>query len=313
MIHYYIKTIIFLSWIFICCGHSNKEENNSKEAISAITYIPQIEYDSTYSYDFKSPSNTFILEKKLVEISGLAFDSSSNYFLSNNDEKGHIYKLDVNTFKIKEDKKFGKRGDYEAIEKVGDDIITCKSSGKLFFYNEITTKTISYDTPLKSQNDVEGLCYDPRINSLILACKGQPINAEKGRKNQKSVYLFDLEKKELNQDPFFSIYDEDLAAIVNRKFQNESKSKIRKWVKRAKEFSPSGIAINPESGDYYLISAKGSLLLILSEEKKLKNIIFLNSKTNPQPEGICFDKESNLYISTEGQGLRGKIFKFKYI
>jgi len=99
---------------------------------------------------------------------------------------------------------------------------------------------------------------------------------------------------------------------VKSVYASESKSKIKKLTNRVKDFAPSGIAIHPLSKEYYLISARGSTLVILDTNRQFKDLIFLNDKSNKQPEGICFDGQSNLYISTEGHGLSAKIFKFNY-
>ena len=156
------------------------------------------------------------------------------------------------------------------------------------------------------------MCFDEKSGTLLLACKGQPIAKVNGKKNQKCVYLFDLDSKELNVEPYLTIMDDDLISFVEFSHSDKAKSKLKQGKRRVKDFSPSGIAIHPISGDYYLTSGRGSLLVILGKDKQLKDVIFLNSKLNPQPEGITFDKDNNLYISTEGKGYNGKIFKFVY-
>ncbi|MDX1285770.1 MAG: SdiA-regulated domain-containing protein, partial [Draconibacterium sp.] len=80
--------------------------------------------------------------------------------------------------------------------------------------------------------------------------------------------------------------------------------------KRIQDFSPSGIAIHPENGSTYILSAKGSTLVIFDHNSDLEKVVLLNDKKIPQPEGICFDSKSNLYIATEGKGSPGKIFIF---
>ena len=51
-----------------------------------------------------------------------------------------------------------------------------------------------------ADNDVEGLCYDPKNNSLLLACKGNPGKKYKGNR---AVYEFSLDRKKLNKKPKF--------------------------------------------------------------------------------------------------------------
>ncbi len=100
---------------------------------------------------------------------------------------------------------------------------------------------------------------------------------------------------------------------VDVRYSKISKSKRKKLVNRSKSFAPSGLAVHPLNEDLYILSAKGSLLVIFDKTKFLKRVIFLNSKTIPQPEGIAFDQLNHLYIATEGQGFSGKIFKFNYL
>jgi len=312
MIQVTIRIALFYCLIFVCCGPMQKDNKTSNEVIkSRTTEIKQsVQQDS--NYNFEIPSETFVLDRNLSEISSLAYSNEDNTFITNNDESGHIFILDPNSFKIISREKFAKRGDYESIEKIGDDIIVCKNTGKLYFYNETSKETTTYNTELSAKNDVEGLCYEKSSNSLLLACKGHPLAKTDSKKNEKCIYKFDLEQKKLISEPFLSISDSELKSYVASTFANKSKSKLKKLKNKVKYFSPSGIAIHPVSGDYFLISAKGSLLVIIGKNKVLKEIAFLNNKTNPQPEGICFDKKNNLYISTEGKGFSGKIFKFNY-
>ncbi len=305
-----IKIILVGLSMFFCCGLSQTERNNSKEKKSNVFKIVEA-FQSDSNYDFTKPSEFFILEKKLGEISSLAYDPEENVFITNNDESGSFYFLDAKNFEIISEVDFGWNGDYESIEKVGNDVFICKSDGGLYVYNMITKKARKQITHLSSKNDVEGLCYDKRTNSLLLACKGEALNVSKDkREEKKSIYKFNLEAKKLNPKPHFTIKDSELKDYISSAYKEESKSKIKALKKKAIDFAPSGIAIHPESGDYYLISAIHSLLLIINQEKDLIDIVFLNKNTMPQPEGITFDKEKNLYISTEGHGSLAKIFKF---
>ncbi len=312
MIGLYLRIALFCSFTFLCCSSPQKgEKGNLIDAVEIVVEGEKtIEFQK--NYNFETPSETFVLDNRLGEISGLTYDLANDLFLSNNDEEGKIFTLDPTTFNINSEYKFSKKGDFEAIAKVDDYIVVSKNTGTLYFYNQTSNETISYNTELNTRNDVEGMCFDKETGSLLIACKGQPIAKIRGKKNQKCVYLFDLNEKKLNVDPYLTVMDSELTSFVESSHSGISKSKLKKLKRRVKSFAPSGIAIHPINGDYYLISGRGSVLVIIGKDKQLKDVIFLNSKSNPQPEGITFDKDNNLYISTEGKGFSGKIFKFAY-
>ena len=89
---------------------------------------------------------------------------------------------------------------------------------------------------------------------------------------------------------------------------NEIKSFTGK-VKRG--FRPSGIAKNPVTSEWFIISAVNKLLVVTDHNWKIKETCFLNSNIFNQPEGIAFDDKGNMYISNEGDDLsEGNILRF---
>ncbi len=265
--------------------------------------------NSTAVYDYTSPDNTHILASFLDEISGLSYDQEKNVFITHDDENGAYYLLHKESFRIEKKIDFGKKDDYESIEKVKSDIVICRNDGTLFFHHEKSSNTSTYTTPLSKKNNVEGLCYQQDKNILLLACKGNSLADES--QNIKSIYAFDLEEKSLNPKPYITIKNEDLKKYVLETNEDVSKSQRKKLIKRIKEFAPSGIAIQPDSKEFYILSGRGSTLVILDKNKILKRIVYLDKAIIPQPEGITFDDKGHLYIATEGQGFNAKIFQFK--
>eukprot|EP01035_Chromulina_nebulosa_P052813 gene52813-72069_t len=76
-------------------------------------------------------------------------------------------------------------------------------------------------------------------------------------------------------------------------------------------FRPSGLARNPVTKEWFIISAVNQLLVVTDEQWKIKEAYHLNSNTFNQPEGIAFDTAGNMYISNEGDDLAaGNILKF---
>ncbi len=261
------------------------------------------------SYNLQSPDSTFILDSDLKEISGLAYDSADNTLLAVDDESGYYYHLSVDDGKVIRKVKFHKKGDYEAIAYLESKVVVAKSSGNLYMNSDSSANSIVLKNQLKSKNDVEGLVYVADENSLLIACKGSMM--EQGdNKNAKGIYKYSLRDNVLSDEPYLIIPIDDIETFIISKMESKSKFALKKITNRLRNFAPSGIAIHPSDKDMYIISARGSILVIYDQYLKLKDVVLLNDKTVPQPEGICFDYNNNLYISTEGQGFSGKIFKY---
>ncbi len=279
------------------------EKASVKKTPNAKTNIISLESDSS-----------IVLPKKLLEISGLEYDEVDHCFWAINDEKGHAYKLDKTQGKIIDDIKFYKHGDYEGIALSKEHIYVCKSNGDIYRFSEKDPKPLVFGGYLSQKNDIEGMCYLEESNLLLLTAKGQPkernLSAEGGKKDKKGIYAFDLKEHRLLKEPYVEIFDEDLLAFAQEHLDKLKKNKAKKLRSRLKQFAPSGISIHPKTKDYYIISAKGSTLVVLGPDLHIKKIALLNAKSVAQPEGICFDKQNNLYISTEGKGLAAKIFLY---
>lgn len=261
-------------------------------------------------YNFDVPEKC-VLTKKLVEISGLAIDNSSNKFYAVNDEKAYIYELQ--DCAISNDFDFGKNGDYEGVELVNDEIYVLKSSGKIIQYDLNSNKVEQViDTPLKTNNDAEGLGFDKGSNSLLIACKGSAsISKHHKYKHSKAVYAYDIEKDVFNKKPIFLIEDDAINLFFEKKIKDDLKKKKAKVkLKRALKFSPSAIARNPIDNLYYLLSTVGKTLIVINENNEIMDIHFLDHPSFIQPEGICFSSNGDMFISNEGKGLVANILKF---
>jgi len=306
------KFLLLSSLAFYCCGPSAKDSKSlqSSVGVQQSDSVNNVSEELDRMYNFIVPTETFVLDSKLGEISGLSYNDGDVSFLCNNDEKGYFYILDGKTFEIKSEQKFAKGGDFESIEKVRNEVVVCKSSGKLYRYNLDNGEVITDKTGLSSSNNVEGLCFLESEDMLLIACKEEPLENIKGKKNEKCFYTYDLKSKSLNKEPYLTIGEKELIEKVKELYSEKFNLKLSQFLNKVDEFAPSGIAVHPQNQDLYIISARESILLIVNKNKEIKDVLFLNNKTIPQPEGITFDPEGNLYISTEGQGFSGKVFKF---
>lgn len=256
-------------------------------------------------YDLDNPSEKHFLTYVLTEISGLTYLNSGR-LLCVEDERGKVYEYDLRKKEVVRTEDFWSSGDYEGIEIVNSHAYALDSDGDIYSFDYLinnVSKTKKFETRLTSENNTEGLAYDPITNSLLIACKAK--GSIKGHDLRgKGIYSFDLEKGIFNEKAAFDIRVKD---IVNFVEHNRGITLKEKSIK----FEPSGIAINPVDNLIYVISSTGKLLLVLNRDGEIKGTYPLYRKLLAQPEGICFAPNGDLYISSEGRGAKGYILEFK--
>ena len=270
-----------------------------------VAYATAASEEVTIPYDLENASAEYKLSGKLTEISGLSLNEDESKLLAVNDEQGKIFFLDKNNGEILDDKKFAKSGDYEGIEQVGNKVYVVNSSGSVFRVKNWDKKeadTKKYKTDLKSNNDVEGLGYDSKSNSLLIACKNRAGLSSGEYSGKRAVYAFDLEEKKLSKKPVLLIDQEE----IKKKGKKE-----RWWLDELMGvFSPSAIAIHPKTKDIYILSSVGKILVVLNAAGKVMKVEKLNKAEYRQPEGLCFAKDGTMYMSSEGKGGKARIYRF---
>ena len=293
--------------------------NNENSGLSDGNKAP-MSIESTYTknttefkfkYTLNQPAKVYAMDRRLMEISGLSCSNNQSELLGINDEKGYIFVMDKLTGKVSSTYDFGKNGDYEGIEQVGNIIYVVNSSGNIFAFDKDTEKTEKIKLKLKSKNDVEGLGYIPSENMLTLACKGSDTLGKetKDNKGRKAIYSYSLTTNKLNEEPLLVITDEELLNELDSSTNLITKSGQKKLKNRLKQFSPSGIAYNESEDLFYLVSSQGKTLIVVNRSSEVIHIDFLNSSVYTQPEGICFDSSGDLFISNEGRGLIPKLVR----
>lgn len=268
-----VFTIIFL---YACNPKKKNQEENQAEIIQNIS-LP---------YDLENPSEKFIMPDKLKEISGLSY-FKNNQLACVNDEQGKVFMYDFVKKEVVDKIPFGKDGDYEGIEVVGDEVFILKSNGKLKSFKIGIAYEREIDCSYPDVLEYEGLTYDPKSKNLLLVAKERV----KGKDDKKMIYAYDFARKTLFKH----------IAIPEDKIKDEA---------NGKKFKPSGIAVSPTTGQIFIIAAIGKKLLILAEDGHKEALISLNPKTFVQPEGICFTPNGDLFISSEGKDGNGYILKF---
>ncbi|MEM8523022.1 MAG: SdiA-regulated domain-containing protein [Bacteroidota bacterium] len=262
---------------------------------------------SNFPYDLSSPTLEVKLDKDLTETSALSLSKDSTLLLTLNDEEGNIFYIRKEDGEIVEKVDFGKKGDYEGIELVNGLIYIIESKGDIHEIGVEDDEKVSdnqYKTFLKPEDDIEGLGYDTDNNQLLLACK----SCRKRFDDQRVIFGFDLNKKELKEEPVRRIYKDSLQRFITE--QANVNFMIRKAL--AKSFAPSAIAIHPTTKDWYILSSVGKLLVVLDAEGSIQHVEKFSAKLMKQPEGLCFDHDGTLYLTSEGDGGRARLLKFLY-
>ncbi|NTW64463.1 MAG: hypothetical protein HGA46_10420, partial [Chlorobiaceae bacterium] len=242
--------------------------------------------------------------------------SGEGKLFTHNDEKGVVYQLDLMTGRII--KKFylvmdigkGKRcvkDDFEDIAIAGNRFFMVSSAGKLYEFREGNDRehveAVVYETAVDALYEVEGLCYEPVQDELLLSWKKKSI-----KKNGKHA----AEKNDFQTAdyvPVFAFSLKTMSRYVLPKFMLDMKAIARAAGKRS--FRPSGIACEPTRGTLFLISSRSRLIVEIdaSDGEPLSSKP-LPKKYHPQPEGIVFLPDNTLLISDEGR-FHGTISVYK--
>lgn len=271
--------------------------------------------DYQFPYKIADADKEYVLRGELREISGLTYFNNHS-LLCVNDEKGTVYKYNLKKKEITKRYKFGRGGDYEGIEKIGDRVCVLRSDGTLFFIDKLNKeqslkKKIS---GLQARNNTEGLGFDSKSNSLLIACKGAPGKG-KSYKGQRAIYRYSLETNKLSETPDYLVDQEQIRTILRFNGYSKFSVKLLESINPSEgdaTFQPSAVAVHPISNNLYVLASVGKLLIVLSPEGEILALVKLQRKVFRQPEGICFSPDGTLFISNEGRGKSASIYKFKY-
>jgi uncharacterized protein YjiK len=245
-----------------------------------------------FAYAIDTPEKTIDFSDELIEVSDLSYIGSGKLACIH-DEEGIIFIINSDDGKITNRYRFAGRGDFEGLAVTNGVAYAVNSSGVIYEVRDYDKKpeVISYETFLSEHNNVEGLCFDPSGNNLLLLCKGKPGSGLDPKKFR-SVYAFDLTSKKMKNEPFLTVSIDKIERQLNRN-KEENKKKFT--------FQPSGIALHPISGNYFIIASAGKLIVEVSPAGEVLHSRHLSSRIFQQPEGITFDKQGGMYISNEGK------------
>ncbi len=283
--------MLLLVLFIYCCGD---DQSMDKTTIKSLSFNPE-------------NRQSVKLPNILQELSGLAMTKDGRLF-GHNDERADVYQINPDNGKIVKSFSLGKKTlkkDFEGIAIVDDLFYLVTSDGDLYKFKEGEDKSEvsykKYETRLSSKNDVEGLCYDPDTETLLLACKGYP---GRGYDGKRAVYSFSLSNKKLKKKPRFLISIKEVNNLTNPGIAQKLGDF---FLLTENSFAPSGIARHPENHSFYILSSQGSTILEISADGELKGRILLDKKHHNQPEGITFAKNLSLLIGDEGGNGKAKI------
>ncbi|WP_164674207.1 SdiA-regulated domain-containing protein [Maribacter litoralis] len=245
-----------------------------------------VPYDSAEKVAYEI-SGRWELPAELREVSGISW-MDENQIAAIQDEDGIIFIYDLEKKKVIEEITFGGAGDYEGLATEEDNAYVLESDGTITIienFEEQDRKVTSYETNFNEKNNMESLWLDFPENQLLVIPKDRDINSD----NMKGVYAFSLDEYELAYKPVMQLNMNDQ---VLKHFREK---------KVYKNFRPSDIAIHPKTKEIYMLEGAKPKLLILDKNGVAKKGYSLNKKVFPQPEGITFSPDGELYISSEGK------------
>jgi len=258
--------------------------------LKKVTYTPR-------GYDITKPES-IKLGTKLDEISGICWINDS-LILANNDEAGRIFAIDLNASTPGEFRniKFGPKDDYEDIVKVDSAIYLLVATGKIVrvtHYQDEATVKVEEVATLGGENEFESLYYEKEVNSLVMICK----NCHKEKDKFRSAYRFSLDSNKLIDTPYYQIQMDEI-----RKMTDD----------QGAEFRPSAASVNPRDNNIYIVSSIGKLMVVINKKGKVMQAFRISATMFPQPEGITFASNGDMFISNEiGTEPEPSLLKFKY-
>ncbi len=256
-------------------------------------------YESPEGYDFTKPV-TYKMPAELAEISGVAFaPGQKDMAYAIQDEDGKLFYWKNGSPESTQQVNFGKHGDYEDLGITNNFAIILRSDGILFNFplqevKEGSVKSVKEWKDLIPGGEYEGMYVDNESNDIYILCKSCGVDKKAGTVSGYILHLDDQGTPALTGN--FKINTQEVPGL-------KSKGGLK----------PSALTYNKQTGEWYLLSSIQKILIIADKTWKPKQVVHLNPSLFPQPEGIAFDIDNNLYISNEaGNTAEGTVLKFVF-
>jgi len=254
-------------------------------------------------YGAAAPSRSQALPAALDQISDLSAgrEPGSLWAVNDKDEKGTIYRIGIEHGAIAQTIDFAPPGDYEGIAAVGDEVIVARNDGRLFRVDARKGTATTLETHLGPECNLEGLAWEPARKRLLMACKSAMPKLPHARKSI-GIYALDLATGKVQEQPVIMVPRQAIDDYVGTHLDQP-----RLRPSMGDEFAPKALAVHPASGRIFLLSARGTMLVVLEPGGALRQVVGLDPLANPQPEGLAFGPDGTMYVSNKSRGQRAHV------
>jgi hypothetical protein len=243
-----------------------------------------------------APVAMWYLPSELKEISGLALTKDGR-LLTHDDNVGRIYVVDPKTGIVLKEFTLGigLQGDFESIAVAKDEIFLLNSNGVLYRFREGANGAgvpfTFVDLRLGHECEFESMAYEADSSWLVMPCKG---STGKKMKDALVIYRWRLEGADSNRLSMMMI---PLADITSR----------TGW----KGFHPTDMTIDPETGNYVLISSHEDGLVVMTPAGVVERAEKLPGE-HGQPEGVAITNDRILIVSDEAKKRPASITLYRW-
>ena len=230
-----------------------------------------------------APVAAWYMPSELKEISGLALTKDGR-LLTHDDNVGRIYVIDPKSGIVLNEFTLGGgiQGDFESIAVANDEIFLLNSNGVLYRFREGSQSAgvqfTFLDLRLGHECEFESMAYEADRAWLVMPCKR---STSKKTKDNLVIYRWRLQGPDSTRLTMMTV---PLAEITSR----------TGW----KGFHPSDMTIDPETGNYVLISSHEKGLVEMTPAGVVERAEPLPGD-HGQPEGVAITNDRILIISDE--------------
>lgn len=273
--------IVAILFLIIACN-----SNSHKPSVLTGNFVHYKNEDRELKY----------LKEDLTEISGMVFLNDGQKIAAVNDEEGRIFIFDFANKDTTTSFTFAPKGDFEEIVMDEKYFYVLESRGRIYKVPKpgIEDTVTLFKMDLKNV-DFEAMYMDTVNNRLVMICKSCP---DQDRELTKSAYCFDLATYQFSTTPCFSISVKDVRRILKNDFFGSK---------------PSAAAIHPVTNKIFLVcSQDGKGIIVCDMNGNVEQAIYLDESLYPQPEGITFAPNGDMYISNEGLYSPASVIRYPY-
>jgi uncharacterized protein YjiK len=252
-------------------------------------------------YDLAHPLRSFELPPELKEVSGIAA-CDAHTIACLQDEKGSLYFFDLDQGRVVRRVKFGPKGDYEGLARLGDGWFALRSDGLLLHLaNRGERIEIEQSVPLPfGFKQYEGVACDQKAGILVIAPKSEPV--DKDEKGERPLFAVDLATLQPRAEPLFVLRAADVSAQAPRfGVQLPPRVSAKGHEKPSLRLHFAEVAVHPDTGDLWLLCGAGDrAVLVVDRKGEVKGMHVFAADEMPQPEGATFLPDGSLALASEG-------------